>query len=959
MLPEDTVRRLYKQFHELCRALNLDKTSSAEAWRSFNEIYEPYMLAGEPQHWMGCALYVACKTATVATVSKSPVIIQGNLVNLKGLLKLIDLSIVDFFKYIRRWANFAKLSVEFLRSLDQFERDFTVSMVLFKKFQPIFKDIFSENNADNAKVNKNKKQKNNQIPLIRIFDFSWTLFICVKSNYPKISDDLVLSYHLLLACFDFIYANAYMSGRKDIINKDFPDNLALKSRFLKLSDVPCVLDVLCSRHDGKPVDAKSIKEYTWRKHIKLLFEKRILKGNNILLSEILDANYFEQNFKSVNKVYEEYVLSVGTFDERIFLGRTNNSCTIESLTCNKLCEISEQLEAKRKINTQNKSPGILMTPLTCRQYLRNSDRTTFCPLRSEVQNFALLQTIVGFREAYPSEDLRKIIDSCEKRPVIEEYVIVLATQVKQALEGEVIGKEFPEKQCEIVIKLFYKLIDSILPEETKKPAFDPNSLLNQEVFIKTLFACSFEIAAFLCTSAQQYPWIANALKLPHYYFYKIIEVVVRAESSLSRDVVKHLKTIEEKILDNLAWKRNSPLWKAIIESGQGVPCSEDVMPDNDSTMKSGIVDFNVDRLTVLAGKDSALTNSPGTPLADNFKASPQRINFKRVLTSENMNDIQSETAFKIMKSEPNDGAASVLISKQLLHLNDHSFEVTKLSDSAVHKENKRPRRTGPVALFFRKFYYLASVRMLDLCDQLKLMQVDVRQKIWTCFEETIVKHVGLMFERHLDQLLMCSIYVISKIIGIELAFTDVMKCYRNQPQALSDVYREVLSSPDFSLEDIKNLKDSDLTDIKEERIDIIKFYNTIYITKVKSLVRKFNCSSDTDRIILSPIPQQVTTPPNTRRISEKHSLYLRSFELDKNGENSPNSASHLSYRFSRSPAKDLRAINNMVSKPDVFRVGKRLLADDDEEKNSSYSLALAKKVKGLCADRITAGVQEQ
>lgn len=946
-LPEDSVRRYYKQFHDLCRALNLDKSSSSLAWKSFSEIYEPYMVAGDALHWMGCALYITCKSGTAQTSSKSP----GNLVNLKGLLKLIDLSIIEFFKKIRRWADFAKLSEEFSKSLDQLERDFTVSMVLFKKFQPIFADLFSENNADSTKSMKNRKPKVNQVPLSRIFDFSWTLFICVKSNYPKISDDLVNSYHLLLACFDFIFVNIYMSGRKDIINNDFPAPNTMKAKCSSLSDVSCIIDVLCSRHDGISVEAKAIKEYNWRKHIKQMFEKKILKGNVNFLNEIIDVAYFEQNFKAVNKHYEEYVLSVGTFDERIFLGRSINSNTNESYAR----EISEQLEAKRKMLNRT-AP---MTPLTGRQYLNKTERNQSGSwyYNNELHIVASLQSIIGLRDTSPSEYLQNIINSCEPKPDLEVFVERLAAQVKEKyMDGDNSLHDHSEKLCDIVVKIFYKIMDSILPLEIKKPAFDAKVLFGEKVFIKTLFACSFEIMAFLCSSPHRYPWISKVLDLPHFYFYKIIEVVVRTEDSLSRNVVKHLNTIEEKILDSLAWQKNSPLWKAIIDSGLGVPYCEDVVsssPGIESTPTKQAP--GVDRLSALAGKQSSLTNSPGAPLAEKFTLSPQK-SCKRP----HEDSSTSEGGLKLMRLENSAASATNSSLSKPSTNTDSSHSICNGEVSSV-KENKKPKRTGPLALFFRKFYYLSVVRMLDLCKQLGLNDVEVRTKIWTCFEETVVKHIGLMLDRHLDQMLMCSIYLICKVVGISLQFTDVMKCYRNQPQARSDVYREVLMIPDLTLDDIKEPKNLDNSDKREKRKDIIKFYNSIFVSKHKSLVKKLNASNESDRIVLSPIPVGLTTPPNTsRRISSQHSLFLRTFELEKVGENSPSNNSQLSYKFSRSPAKDLKAINNMVSKADISRVGKRLLTDDDDStsKSNSYSMALTKKVAGLYNDRLTVNAQD-
>jgi hypothetical protein len=46
-----------------------------------------------------------------------------------------------------------------------------------------------------------------------------------------------------------------------------------------------------------------------------------LKGDASTLCGILDQGNFDLNYKAVSKAYEEYVLSEGDFDERIFLGK--------------------------------------------------------------------------------------------------------------------------------------------------------------------------------------------------------------------------------------------------------------------------------------------------------------------------------------------------------------------------------------------------------------------------------------------------------------------------------------------------------------------------------------------------------------------------------------------------------------------------------------------------------------
>lgn len=59
-------------------------------------------------------------------------------------------------------------------------------------------------------------------------------------------------------------------------------------------------------------------------------------------------------------------------------------------------------------------------------------------------------------------------------------------------------------------------------------------------------------------------------------------------------------------------------------------------------------------------------------------------------------------------------------------------------------------------------YHLAGVRLRDLCVKLDISD-SLRKKIWTCFEFSIVQCPELMTDRHLDQLLMCAIYVMAKV----------------------------------------------------------------------------------------------------------------------------------------------------------------------------------------------------
>ena len=71
----------------------------------------------------------------------------------------------------------------------------------------------------------------------------------------------------------------------------------------------------------------------------------------------------------------------------------------------------------------------------------------------------------------------------------------------------------------------------------------------------------------------------------------------------------------------------------------------------------------------------------------------------------------------------------------------------------------RPRRTGSLSLFMRKFYNLAFVRLEHLCHGCNITEESFKRKIWTTFETAIREHTDLFKGRHLDQNIMCSLYI--------------------------------------------------------------------------------------------------------------------------------------------------------------------------------------------------------
>ncbi|XP_016914196.1 retinoblastoma-like protein 1 isoform X3 [Apis cerana] len=998
---DDVEDSTYSRHQDLCQKLNMDATAASEAWKSYETIRQNYTLEGDQLHWIGCALYVACRKSSIPTVGKTGTNVEGNCVSLTRLLQLCNLPLIQFFTKSKSWADMANMPQDFRSKIEKLEGNFAVSMVIFKKYQPIFTDIFKDPVDDISRPPRSRRHKAMPCTPARVFEFCWTLFICIKGAFPDISDDLVNSYHLLLVCCDLIYSNALLANRKDLLNPNFP---GLPSNFNDENYTPpqtanCIVSLLCERHEAIAVEAKVIKEYYLKNHINKLFNERVLRGDQSNFSGILEALNFDGNSKAINRVYEQHVLSVGDFDERIFLGHDASNNIGSPTQMMNVGDLHEQFQMKKEQNSGQIQHLAPTTPLTGRSYLRQKDITNVTPVSTATQSVIRLQAMLAGQTS-PSENLLQILNNCSQdvKTLVETKVKELGEQFcanyNRSTNANETTSDFGRKRLYLGQTLFYRLLEMILNDEKrKKPNYDVTNLLTKEIFIQCLFACCLEIVIYSYKSNDKiFPWILNALNLDAYYFYKVIEIIVRAEDQLSRDVVKHLNQIEEKILESLAWQSDSPLWNAIQSTPEGVPSCEEVsLPGMLETVDPNIPGQPVLRRIALdRGTHHDVQQSPISSASERFQSpvaasgvakkrlfSDTRIGGQSVLRGTG----QSVLPSKVLTIDSN--SRILFLPEQITVPRSSSVQTTAapMQTVTINRESAKPKRTGSVALFFRKFYNLASVRMLDLCGSLEIMDIDLKKKIWTIFEYSIKERTELMKDRHLDQILMCAIYVICKLVKMEKnSFTEIMRCYRLQPQAESHIYRSVLIAKTPSGESQKNeeIRQKDVSDKEtnvapptptnmagtsqnfgeETRGDLIKFYNTVYVPQVKEMANKFGLvRGSVMNLSLSPLPKG-KPPANSpvRRVTS--SIMTRTLD-PKAISASP--APQLSYCFSRSPAKDLEAINKMMISVDPKRsVGKRLLSDDTDVEMSEGTSPIkkttafvARKLENIIGERRT------
>ncbi|XP_042545829.1 retinoblastoma-like protein 2 isoform X1 [Dipodomys spectabilis] len=1068
--------QVQQRFDELCCSLNMDEAARAEAWDSYRSMSESYTLEGNDLHWLACALYVACRKS-VPTVSKGTV--EGNYVSLTRILRCSEQSLIEFFNKMKKWEDMANLPPHFRERTERLERNFTVSAVIFKKYEPIFQDIFKYPQEEQPRHQRGRKQRRQPCTVSEIFHFCWVLFIYAKGNFPMISDDLVNSYHLLLCALDLVYGNAIQcSNRKELVNPNFKglceDFHAKDSK--PSSDPPCVIEKLCSLHDGLVLEAKGIKEHFWKPYIRKLYEKKLLKGKEENLTGFLEPGNFGESFKAISKAYEEYVLSAGNLDERIFLGEDAEE---EIGTLSRCLNMGSGAESAERAQVKNilqqhfdKSKALkISTPLSGMKYNKENS-PCMTPITTAAHSLSRLHTMLtGLRNA-PSEKLEQILRTCSRDPTqaianrLKEMYEIYSQHYQLDEDFSNCAKEIASKHFRFAEMLYYKVLESVIEQEQKRLGdMDLSGILEQDAFHRSLLACCLEVITFSYKPPGNFPLIAEIFDVPLYHFYKVIEVFIRAEDGLCREVVKHLNQIEEQILDHLAWKPESPLWQRIKDNENRVPTCEEVMPpqnlertDEICTVASPLTPRRVSEIRADTGGLGRSMTSP-TTLYDRYSSPTVSSTRRRLFESDSPSDggtagrvsqqplvnavpvqnVSGETVsvtpvpgqtlvtmatatvtanngqtvtipvqgianenggITFFPVQVNVGGQAQAVTGSIQPLSAQALtgslstqqvtgttlqvpgqvSIQQLSPGGQQLKqgqplpngSVRPRKTSSLSLFFRKVYHLAGVRLRDLCAKLDISD-ELRKKIWTCFEFSIIQCPELMMDRHLDQLLMCAIYVMAKVTKEDKSFQNIMRCYRTQPQACSQVYRSVLikgkqkrrnsgssesrSHQNSPTEPNKDRASRDSSPVmrssstlpvpqpssapptptrltgansdmeEEERGDLIQFYNNIYIKQMKAFAMKYSQANTMDAPPLSPYPFIRTGSPRRIQLSQNHPIYISPHK----NETMLSPREKIFYYFSNSPSKRLREINSMIRTGETPTKKRGIILDDGSE----------------------------
>lgn len=266
---------------------------------------------------------------------------------------------------------------------------------------------------------------------------------------------------------------------------------------------------------------------------------------------------------------------------------------------------------------------------------------------------------------------------------------------------------------------------------------------------------------------------------------------------------------------------------------------------------------------------------------------------------------------------------------------------------------------GSLALFLRKVYLLASRRLRGVCSTLNISD-ELRLKIWTCLEHSLVHHAELMRDRHLNTFIMCAIYIMAKVSKEEIPFKHIMNTFcvpragRMVPSAAvtrggnagtASSIREASEEPTGLGSGFATPRPSPSPGsavggagpgpAEGERTALLHFYNTVYMTQMHSFAVLYSPSAlaraGAETPPYSPFPSLTPTCP--RRIRLRPSFYVSPLDASVPRSPPPGHARRALYFINSSSPGCLRDINNMLKAgpPATRRRPRARLQAEEEE----------------------------
>ncbi|KAJ4929583.1 hypothetical protein JOQ06_018606 [Pogonophryne albipinna] len=694
------------EFVTLCKSLHVTDLLCDHAWKLWKSVEDSMAeIADTQKRVWGACLFV------------SGIDVDVSCFTLTQVLKAVILNVKQFVDLVRKLdVNMDTISTKVNSALMRVEKKYDVTLALSQRFEKTCKNIF-------ALVSDDQERETTRS--------CWTMFLLAKGRALQMEDDLVISFQLLLCTLELFIKRCpsdllqplYKSALSKIQSPPTRTSRRNQSKVKTRPPEPEVdfqlLKTLCEENECNAEEVKNVYQTSFSAFLDSLDLSR-------------SPDFPQAN--DINQQYEEHYLKSRDIDGRLFFDRD------ETVVPPKV-EIS-QVERTPKKNLPDED-GILIPPQT--------------PIRAAMTSIQQLRGDLTSSGDQPSTNLATYFKNCTVDPTqgvlkrLETLGQVFSQRFGQAVGLHCVALGL--QRFKLGVRLYYKVMEAMLKSEEKRLSVQNFSkLLNDSTFHTSLLACALEVV--MATYGESsfktggynhggsgdpvetnvcFPWILDVVNLSAFDFYKVIESFIKAEPTLSKDIVKHLETSENLIMERIAWRPGSPLFDLLTQEHESGAAEQVETPASFSQ-----------------------------PLQHNHTAadlylSPMRPG-SRVLPPDSPAPPSSQVS-----SQPS-------------------------------TQNARLPKSNSLSLFYKKLYRLAYSRLKILCSYLLSSHPELEPIIWTLFQHTLQHEHELMRDRHLDQLMMSAMYAICKVKSVDLRFKTIVTAYKNMANTNQETFKHVLIS---------------------------------------------------------------------------------------------------------------------------------------------------------------------
>eukprot|EP01132_Coremiostelium_polycephalum_P007742 gene7742-9522_t len=876
------------RFDDISSTINVDDDTMKLAWNFIENLQLQSDTSEQIQkNYIACSLFISGNKKFSSLIKKGdskekettqPQPQQNNTVLLSQLLKASNIKLLDFFKHMNTFIELLHLDEKFENQLKTLKHNFIVLSVLYWKYVDIFLKIFQ--------TSSNNNNNNNNNSVISSENEEYLLSIGLNLIYIQSNPEF---HRLPINEIATIYDNNNNAESSSEINNNNNNN----SNISKKSIIP----YLCTVTGGNTEEVLNVDLKVFPVIIDMLINNQILKSKN----DITSSNQLKNNYSNLNRAYEQFYYSNGDIDERLFLF-DQDIIGGAYKTPNK--KNSSGSTIMNQLNPRNQPPPPSPSSSSSNQYRKYSHHhhhlleqfahtpTTPTKLHQVQTPISEIFSMVSWvkkignyqqptsssstttNSIEPPEELIKLLKENSYEPELEKIISrvnELSSKVTNLyLTEEIAVSSNDENHCtkrkNLAIKLYYYLLYKILLSEgglTKSSnttnnnnnsgGGNNNNIIYHNDFHKSLLAISFEIISFVYRLEHLFfPYFINLFGVHAFSFIRLIDIVIRTEDSIPQQLIHHFKsTVEEKILNQLAWSNHSPV----------------------------------------------------------FTAFKNEINIKQFspyyLQNQSMVYVQTHKIF----STPTKPSPSTVTTPT-----PTSSTSTTTTTTTTPSTPSTPKKPNPALWnFYKKLTSFIQKRCTRVMTSLNLPKELQSQTIAT-MTAILESQLTMLENRTVDTLIICSIYAICKVNSHDIKFKNIIeKCTSTTSKEVREIYlneNEKCDIIQFYNCVFLQLMDPIIFQIKEQQTKFDQLSKSGLIVG-NTIIPPSPTKSNPYQSSSSSVPQSPQRPlPTSSSTTPIFNSPIRVSSTNNNNNTGSTSKSNFySFSIGKSPAKDLQQIN--------------------------------------------------